>query len=268
MKTLLSILCALALLAVATPVAGAAPRDRDRDGLPDRWELRHHLSIKMKTTNADPDRDRVDNRNELRQGTNPRVKDSNRNRTRDGREDTDRDGLANASEDRFGQDPDDPDTDDDGLIDGREGAGVVRSRSRGVLVIDLLAGGTVEARVSDDETDIGCGTEADAEAIQDRSPGEEPDDPSEEELESEEISEADAASEDGDDGDRGLYDFAESDFGPEDEDAADTTDSEYQDDLHDFEDVCEVADLRRGTRIREVSVIGSGFDEIELMLAP
>ena len=59
MKTLLSILCALALLAVATPVAGAAPRDRDRDGLPDRWELRHHLSIKMKTTNADPDRDRV-----------------------------------------------------------------------------------------------------------------------------------------------------------------------------------------------------------------
>ena len=264
---LLSIICALALLAVAAPVAAAAPRDRDRDGLPDRWELRHGLSTKKKTANGDADRDRVDNRNELREGTNPRVKDSDRNSKRDGREDSDGDGLANASEDRFGQDPDDPDTDDDGLTDGREGAGVVRSLSRGRLVVDLLAGGSVEARVSDHATDIGCGTEADAEAIQDRSPGEEPDDPTQEELESEEISDAVAAVEDGADGDLGLYDFADTDDGAEEEDGADTTDSEYQDDLHDFEDVCQTADLRAGVRIREVSVIGDGFDEIELMLA-
>ena len=267
MKTLRSLLLAGVLLAITAPVATAASRDRDRDGLPDRWEVKHNLSTKKKSANADTDRDRVDNRNELRQGTNPRVTDSNRNRTRDGREDSDGDGLANASEDRFGQDPDDPDTDDDGLTDGREGAGVIRSISKGRLVIDLLVGGTVEARVSGDATDIGCGTEADAEAIQDRSPGEEPDDPTEEELESVEITDADAALEDGDDGDLVLYDFAETDAGSDDEDATDTTDSEYQDDLNDFEDVCESGDLRAGVRIREVSVVGDGFDEIELMLA-
>ena len=265
MKTLLTGLCALALLAIASP-ATAAPRDRDRDGLPDVWERQHDLSTKKKSANGDPDRDRVDNRNELRQGTNPRVKDSNRNRTRDGLEDSDGDGLANASEDRFGQDPDDPDTDDDGLVDGREGAGIVRSHSRGRMVIDLLSGGTVEARVSDATTDIGCGTEADAEAIQDRSPGEEADDPTEDELDSEDVSDTDANTEDGDDGDSLPYDFADVDDGS-DEDAGDTADSEYQDDLHDFDEVCESADLRQGVRIREVSVIGGAFDEIESMLA-
>ena len=79
-----------------------------------------------------------------------------------------------------------------------------------------------------------------------------------------EISDADAAAEDGA---LGLYDFADADDGTDGDDAGDTTDSEYQDDLHDFEDVCETADLRAGTRIREVSVIGDGFDEIELMVA-
>jgi hypothetical protein len=265
MRKLASALCALALLVVAAP-AVAAPTDRDRDGLPDSWERRHDLSTKRDSANADPDRDRVDNRNELRQGTNPRVKDSDHDRARDGREDSDGDGLANAAEDAHGQDPDDPDTDDDGVIDGEEGAGVVQSFSRGRLVIALTGGGTVEARLSDVDADIGCGNEADAEAIQDRSPGEEPEDPTEEELEEQEISDDEAASEDGDDGDARGYDIADADLGDENEDFGDTEDSEYQDDEHDFEDVCEAGDVRRGMRIREAALDGGSFDELELML--
>lgn len=270
MKKLLTFLCALALLALASPAIAAA-QDRDHDGLPDSWERRHHLSTKRDSANGDRDRDRIDNRNELRQGTNPQVKDSDRDRTRDAREDTDGDGLSNGAEDRFGQDPTDPDTDDDGVIDGKENAGVVRSLNGNDLVIELVTGGTVHSRISDDDTDIGCGTERDAEAIQDRSPGEEAGDPTADELESEDIADDVASADDGADGDTGAYDVADTaadavndgDAG----DDGDTTDSEYQDDLHDFEDVCEAGDLHRGSKIREASLNGGSFDEVELMLA-
>jgi hypothetical protein len=266
MKKLLFLLIALGLLALASP-AVAAPRDRDHDGLPDRWERKHHLSTKQKSANGDADHDRIDNRNELIEGTNPRVKDSNRDRIRDAAEDNDGDGLSNGAEDRFGQDPTDPDTDDDGIVDGSENAGVVQSVGGGRLVVALLSGGTIEGRISDDLTDIGCGAEADAEAIQNRSLGEEPDDPSADELESEDVSDEAADSEDGDDGDTGSYDIADGDDDGAEGDDGDTTDSEYQDDLHDFDDVCEVSDLRRGARIREATLVDGSFDEVELMLA-
>jgi hypothetical protein len=267
MKKLLTFLCTLALLALASPAIASA-QDRDHDGLPDSWERRHHLSTKHASANGDRDRDHIDNRNELRQGTNPQVKDSDRDRTRDAREDTDGDGLSNGAEDRFGQDPTDPDTDDDGVIDGKENVGVVRSLKGNNLVIQLVTGGTVRARISDDDTDIGCGNETDAERIQDRSPGEEADDPTADELESEDICDDAASADDGDDGDTGAYDVADTDGDDGDEgDDGDTTDSEYQDDLHDFDDACETGDLHRGSKIREASLNGGSFDEVELMLA-
>ena len=40
-----------------TTVSGAAPRDRDHDGLPDRWERLHGLSIAHPSARGDPDRD-------------------------------------------------------------------------------------------------------------------------------------------------------------------------------------------------------------------
>jgi hypothetical protein len=268
MKKLLTFLCTLALLALASP-AVAAPRDRDHDGLPDSWERRHHLPIKRDSANGDRDRDRVDNRNELRQGTNPRARDSDRDRLRDAREDTDGDGLSNGAEDRFGQDPSDPDTDGDGTIDGQENVGVVRSLNGNKLVMRLVTGGTVRGRISDDGTDIGCGSESDAEAIQDRSPGEEAEDSTAEELESEEVGDDAATADDGDDGDAGVYDPSDdaADDDGDDGDDGDTTDSEYQDDLHDFEDTCETGDLHRGSKIREASLGDGSFDEVELVNA-
>lgn len=151
-----------ALFAVLAPTAGAAPRDNDRDGLPDRWEKRHRLSTKAGSANADADRDRVDNGNEWREGSSPRDSDSDNDGRRDGREDADRDKLSNADEDATGNDPKDRDTDDDGVIDGREHAGVISSYRNGNLRIKLARGSKISGAVTE-ETEVSCSNEGDAE---------------------------------------------------------------------------------------------------------
>src|SRR5437763_10638372 len=67
--------------------------DRNRDGLPDRWECRHHLSLKANQA----------------------------------RRDQDRDGLNNLGEYKASDDPRNPDTDGDGVKDGDEHAGTIAS---------------------------------------------------------------------------------------------------------------------------------------------
>ena len=151
----------IALLTLALPTAASA-RDRDRDGLSDRWEKRHKLSLKRNSANSDLDRDKVDNANEYRQRTNPRDADSDNDGKSDGREDTDRDKLNNRSEDATGNDPRDPDTDNDGIPDGKERAGTVDSFEDGVLTIDLGNGTSVSGLVTD-ETDFKCKSESEAE---------------------------------------------------------------------------------------------------------
>jgi len=162
MKKVWIVVLTFAILVVPASTALAASGDRDHDGLPDRWERQHGLSVHRASGNADPDRDRVDNRNEYREGTDPRRRDSDRDRRPDGREDRDGDGLSNAAEDRSGNDPDNPDTDGDGIGDADEHAGTVTSFSGGRLTIALATGGTLTAAVSDD-TDVGCGSENAAE---------------------------------------------------------------------------------------------------------
>jgi hypothetical protein len=160
-RLLTGVAAVLALGAFALPGVAAA-KDRDRDGLPDRWERRHHLSTKHDSSGRDPDRDRVDNRNEYRERTNPRDRDSDNDRRGDGREDADRDRLRNAAEDATGNDPIDPDTDDDGVPDGREHAGVIVSFVEGLLTLDLSNGDELEGRVTD-ETRVKCISERAAE---------------------------------------------------------------------------------------------------------
>src|SRR3954470_1700872 len=137
---LLALAAAVALLAV--PAVSQA-RDRDHDGLPDKWEKKFHLSTHKNSANADADRDRVDNANEFRERTSPRRRDTNRNGRPDGREDRDRDHLNNAGEDATGNDPVDKDTDNDGIPDGKEQAGVVSAynQTTGDLTIDLANNG-------------------------------------------------------------------------------------------------------------------------------
>src|SRR4051812_47532169 len=117
-KTLAGGFAATLLLAGA---AQAATTDRNRDGLPDRWERSHHLSLHLDQARRDQDHDGLDNRGEYRAGMNPRDRDS----------------------------------DDDGVADGRENAGTIASYSAGVLTITLAKGGTLTAKVTD-ATRTGC----------------------------------------------------------------------------------------------------------------
>jgi hypothetical protein len=158
---LLALTAAVALLAL--PAVSQA-RDRNHDGLPDKWEKHFHLSLHVNQANRDQDRDRVDNANEFREHTNPRKRDTNGNGRPDGREDRDRDHLDNAAEDATGNDPVDNDTDNDGTPDGREQAGTVSSfnTTTGDLTINLAGGGSVTGKVTS-ATEVKCENENEAE---------------------------------------------------------------------------------------------------------
>src|SRR3954453_8936933 len=111
----------IALTLLLAGSAQAASTDRNRDGLPDRWERSHHLSLRVNQARRDQDHDGLDNRGEYRAGLNPHDRDS----------------------------------DDDGIADGRENAGSVTSFANGVLTISLAKGGTLTAKVTD-ATRIEC----------------------------------------------------------------------------------------------------------------
>jgi hypothetical protein len=161
-RLLFGLIAMLVFGALALPGAAVA-KDRDRDGLPDRWEKRNGLSAKHNSAGRDNDRDRVDNRNEYRERTRPRDADSDNDGKRDGAEDADRDKLRNAAEDATGNDPVDSDTDNDGVLDGREHAGTIRSfGDDGLLTIDLSSGDVLKGWVTD-ETRVKCTSEAQAE---------------------------------------------------------------------------------------------------------
>ena len=134
-RTLLA-LFALALMAALPATAGAKKHsrhgakvahkaDRNRDGLPDRWETRNHLSLRVNQASRDQDRDGANNSAEFAAGTNPR----------------------------------DSDTDNDGMRDGSEDVGTVTSFADGTLVITTgtgTSGGTpVSGKVTAD-TQIKC----------------------------------------------------------------------------------------------------------------
>ena len=125
------LLAAVLVLAVALlPAATAAARsgDRNHDRIPDRWEKRNHLSLKVKQTHRDQDRD----------------------------------GLNNLGEFRSHSDPRDADSDEDGIKDGKEDAGTVSAFDGTSLTITLFAGGEVKGNVTPD-TEIECRTAAETE---------------------------------------------------------------------------------------------------------
>jgi hypothetical protein len=137
------VLLALALTMLLPGAALAKHRDRNHDGIPDRWEARHHLSTKHNVAHRDPDRDGLANIAEFRDKTNPRDAD------------TDNDGVNDGDEMAEDTNPRRDDSDDDGVEDGQEIAGHVTSFDGTTLVITLNDNSTVSG-VVDSTTRIKC----------------------------------------------------------------------------------------------------------------
>ncbi len=114
---------AIALLALP---GVAAAKDRNHDRIPDRWEKRHRLSLKVDQAGRDQDHDHLSNLAEFRAGDNPR----------------------------------DDDSDNDGVVDGEENAGTIASfdAASGKLTIDLFGADTISGLVGE-QTEIKCENE-------------------------------------------------------------------------------------------------------------
>ena len=135
-RTATTIFSILALAAVPA-TAAAKSADANHNGIPDKWEKAHHLSVKSNQANKDTDHDGLSNRQEFKDGTDPRKADS------------DRDGLKDGAEVKTGNNPRKRDSDGDGIRDGRENAGMVASFANGILTIKLANGSTISGKVSD-----------------------------------------------------------------------------------------------------------------------
>src|SRR5215470_13218523 len=122
-KLRLLIVGVAAVAAMLVSASAASAKDRNHDQIPDKWEKKFHLSLKVDQANKDQDRDKVDNLNEFQEGTNPRDKD----------------------------------TDNDGIEDGEENAGTIAGFDGTTLTIDLAGGGQVSGTV-DASTRIRCRT--------------------------------------------------------------------------------------------------------------
>ena len=111
---------ALALLAMPSL---AAAKDRNHDHIPDKWEKKHHLSLKVNQAHKNQDGDKLRNRAEFLAGDNPRNADTN----------------------------------GDGVMDGEDNAGTIASfdAETGKLTINLFGGESVSGLVNE-ETEINC----------------------------------------------------------------------------------------------------------------
>jgi Bacterial TSP3 repeat len=154
-----------ALMIFALP---AMAKDANRDGLPDSWEKRNKLSLRIKQHRRDQDRDKLNNKLEFKYRTHPMRADTDGDGLKDGEEifedtdprdpDTDDDGLRDGFEVEIGYDPTDPDSDGDDVPDGLENIGYIASFDGLNLTISLLRGGSVSGLITPN-TYIACDRE-------------------------------------------------------------------------------------------------------------
>lgn len=130
------------VFAVVAAQASAAPKDRNKNGIPDAWEKAHGISLKKDRGNRDADGDGARNRCEYQAKTDPNNADSDADLIPDGDEDTDGDGATNRAESNLRSNC------------GRANShlqirrATVTSFAEGVLTLTVRGGGTVTAPVS------------------------------------------------------------------------------------------------------------------------
>ncbi|MFY9469823.1 MAG: hypothetical protein WAP37_06890, partial [Solirubrobacterales bacterium] len=198
------------------------------DGISDRWEKKHRLSLRVNQSRRDQDKDGVANLCERQAGTHPRRKDSDRDGKRDGAEDADRDGVKNKSESRSHSNCGRKDGDEDGVHDGDENAGTILSFDEGVLTIDAFVGDDIVGLVTEStRVKCSCGDDAPGPAEHDE--------------------------------------LSSSQYGGE-EPAPDKPepDSDYEEDDSDGGDYCSVDDLTVGRVVHEAYLIDGEFVKIKL----
>lgn len=149
-----SALAVAAAAAFAMP-AHAAPKDSDRDGMSNAWEIQYKLNLHSKAdATGDLDGDRLSNLSEFKLGGNPHDEDTDNDGEDDGAEDRDNDGQSNEDEDDNDTDVCNGDRDGDGEDDEDVGDrfGTITSfdLATGTLVVTTVAGHRLSAHVAVD----------------------------------------------------------------------------------------------------------------------
>lgn len=129
---------------------GIGPKDFDKDGVPDSYELKHGMNSRYQ----DSDRDGVYDGQELAQGTNPLNSDSDGDIVLDGRDeapldrnvssigkDTDGDGLSDRVEGYMATDVTKKDTDGDNITDNMDTYALDPENFGQVATVDFTKGG-------------------------------------------------------------------------------------------------------------------------------
>lgn len=223
---------ALALLAMPSL---AAAKDRNHDRIPDRWEKRHKLSLKVNQARLNQDGDRLRNRAEFLASDNPRDADSN----------------------------------DDGVMDGEDNAGTIAAfdTASGKLTINLFGGETITGLVTEG-TEIKCEDSSGASASSDGSgSGEvEPGDDNGDQEEAGDDNGGQGEEEPGDD--NGGEEAGEDDGGDNSGPGSDNSGQGSGDDEQGDGSNCTTADLLPGAVVQEADLkVANGqatFEEVEL----
>lgn len=165
--SLMAVAFALAALTALLMAGSAAAADKNRDKIPDKWEKKNHLSLKVDQAPRDQDHDGLNNAGEYADHTDPHNPDSNG------------DGISDSQDGGQTESPDPP-TNGDGLPGGNDQAGTILSYADGVLTIDMFTGGSISGNVTAD-TRYRCivttdGTTHESEPVPGDEPGTEPSD--------------------------------------------------------------------------------------------
>lgn len=140
--SLMAVAFALAALTVLLMAGSAAAADKNRDKIPDKWEKKNHLSLRVNQAAKDQDQDGLNNAGEYADHTDPHNPD------------TDSDGVSDSQDtdnhDGPGTESPDPPENGDGLPGGNDQAGTIASYADGVLTIDMFTGGSISGNVTAD----------------------------------------------------------------------------------------------------------------------